>query len=348
MPRFALLLFLASLTTTVFAHEKVADDMARAANTFTASLNAEQKTKTLFPFESEERVNWHFVPRERKGLSFRDMTEAQQKLAHTLINTGLSAQGYRRVNDIISLEDLLFEIESATRTDPKDKASVRERRNPAKYHLSIFGEPSMKSIWGWRFEGHHLSLNYTIKNGHLLRTAPHFFGSNPAEIRQGPRAGLRVLAEEEDHGRTLAASLNDQQWKQALVSEKAYPDILTGNSRKAKTLEPLGLSTADFSESQTTYLQQLVRTHLFRMRPEVAEDRWKEILTEGPLHFAWAGSRKPNEPHYYRVQGKSFLLEYDNTQNNANHIHTVWRDFNGDFGDDLLRQHLEQDHGLKK
>jgi hypothetical protein len=322
--------------------------MANAAKTFASSLTAEQKSKAMFSFESEERVNWHFVPRDRKGLAFRDMTEAQQKLAHTLVNTGLSAAGYQRVTNIISLEDFLFEVESAAKTDSKDKEAVRERRNPGKYYLSIFGEASMKGIWGWRFEGHHLSLNYTIQNGHLLRTAPHFFGSNPAEVRQGPRAGLRILAEEEDHGRTLAASLNDKQWKQALVSEKAFPDVITGNSRKAKTLEPLGISTDKFSESQTTYLQQLVRTHLFRMRPEVAEDRWKEILKEGPLHFAWAGSRSPKEGHYYRVQGKSFLLEYDNTQNNANHIHTVWRDFDGDFGDDLLRQHLEQDHGIKK
>lgn len=334
------------LPLPLLAHEKAAADMTKAANAFIGSLDDSQKKTAIFSFEDDERKNWHFIPKERNGLALRKMNESQQQLALALLNAGLSDQGYRRVKDIMSLEDFLYEIESAERPDAEGKAAVRERRNPGKYHVSIFGTPAMKGAWGWRFEGHHLSLNYTVRDGHLVRTAPHFFGSNPAEVRQGPRKGLRPLREEEDLGRVLVRSLNDSQWKQCLVSEKAFPDVVSGSERKVKKLEPLGLSEEKMSESQREALKELVRAHLFRMRPEVAEDRWKEIQAEGPMHFAWAGSREPNEGHYYRVQGKSFLLEYDNTQNKANHIHTAWREFNGDFGEDILRKHLEKDHGV--
>lgn len=328
------------------AHDKAAADMAKAAQAFIDTLSDKQKKATLYAFGHEERKNWHFIPKERNGIQLRHMNEDQKKLALALVNTGLSERGIKRATSIMELEEYLYEMESAHQNEEK-RAMVRERRHPLKYHVTIFGEPSMKSAWGWRFEGHHLSLNYTVNHGHLVRMAPHFYGTNPGEVREGPKKGLRVLAEEEDFARALVKSLTDKQWKKCLFSEKALPDIVTMADKEVKRLEPLGLSEKEMSKDQRKALHELVKIHLFRSRPDVAEARWKEIEAEGLMHFAWAGSKEPGEGHYYRVQGESFLVEYDNTQNNANHIHAVWREFKGDFGGDILREHLEKDHGVK-
>lgn len=316
--------------------------MMDCANALLAALPAELRSKAVFPFESEERFNWHFVPKERNGLSFKEMTPEARLLGHALLTTGLSYRGYIKATTIMSLEEVLYTIEGA---DPAKRDAVRVRRDPERYFISIFGEPSMKGIWGWRLEGHHLAVNFTIKDGSLFSSTPCFFGSNPGEIRQGPRAGLRVLGSEEDLGREFAKGLTDAQWKKALVNDTAYPDVLTEAKRKVSPLSPDGLSDTELSTEQKIRLHALVKEHLFRIRPDVAEGAWKEIETSGPLFFAWAGGREPGEPHYYRVQGKTFVVEYDNTQNNANHVHTAWRDFDSDFGLDLLGEHLKTAHG---
>lgn len=337
---------LVALVSSAQAHDKVAAEMAQAAKGFLEVLDAKQKGKTQYAFGHEERKNWHFIPKERNGLQLRHMTDEQKEKAMALVNTGLSERGLKRVESIRAMEEYLYETESAHQPEEK-RQMVRERRHPLKYHVTIFGEPSMKGAWGWRFEGHHLSLNYTVNHGHLVRMAPHFYGSNPGEVREGPKKGLRILGEEEEAGRAFATSLNAEQWKKALVSETAYPDVITLAEKEVKPLEPSGLSEKELTKAQKKALHELVKVHLFRSRPEVAEMRWKEIQSEGPIHFAWAGSLKPGEGHYYRIQGESFLVEYDNTQNNANHIHAVWREFKGDFGGDILRDHLEKDHGVK-
>lgn len=338
------LLVLASallLPATGRAHEVVAQQMVDAAHAFLSALSPESKAKAVFKFDEDERLNWHFVPKERNGLPLKEMTQEQRLLAHALLNAGLSSSGYIKAASIMSLEEVLYGIEGA---DPARREAVRARRDPEKYFVSIFGEPSMKGTWGWRFEGHHLSLNFAVRDGALLRVTPTFYGSNPGKLLSGPRAGLRILGAEEDLGRALAQSLDAKQWKTALVSETAYKDILTGAEREIKPLTPDGLSDASLNPAQKAALEKLIREHLFRTRPEVAEGIWKEIQQSGPIHFAWAGSREPGQPHYYRIQGKTFLVEYDNTQNNANHIHVVWRDFDGDFGRDLLREHVKTAH----
>ena len=328
------------LSPALRAHE-AGQEMTLAAQAFLAALTPEAKAQAVFPFDGEERENWHFIPRERKGLPFKQMTPEQRLVGQALLGTGLSQRGTLKAVTIMSLEEILFTIEGA---DPAKRDAVRVRRDPEQYFFSIFGEPSLKGVWGWRVEGHHLSLNFTVKDGSLLRATPSFLGTNPAEVRTGPRAGLRVLGREEDLGRELVKSLDEGQLKKALVDVTAPKDILTEAKREVSPLSPDGLSSADLSEAQKGVLDRLIREHLFRVRPEIAEESMKEIAASGPVHFAWAGGRERGEPHYYRVQGKTFLIEYDNTQNDANHVHAVWRDFDGDFGRDLLGEHVKAAH----
>lgn len=329
------------LSPSLPAHE-AAQQMVDTANAFLTSLPAESKAKAQFSFTDEERLNWHFIPRERKGLPIKEMSQDQRLLAHALLNTGLSYRGYIKAVTIMSLEEVLYTIEGAA--DESKRDATRLKRSPERYFFSIFGEPNITGTWGWRVEGHHLSLNFTIKDGKLMRATPSFFGSNPGEVRVGNRSGLRVLGQEEDLGRKLVRSLSEAQWKIALINETAPKEMLTEAKRSVTPLTPEGISNEDLTTDQKEMLHQIIREFLFRIRPDIAEESWKEILSGGPVHFAWAGGREPKQPHYYSVQGKTFLLEYDNTQNDANHVHTVWRDFDSDFGTDLLGEHLKTKH----
>lgn len=329
---------LASLTvllaaTSLFA-QTPSGDMAQAANNLLASLNAEQKAKTVFELKSDERVNWHFVPKARNGLPFKEMTPSQKHLAHTLLNSALSHRGYFKVTTMMSVEQILFELENSA-----------PRRDADLYYFTIFGEPG-KDVWGWRVEGHHISMNFTARGETVLATTPSFLGINPAEVQNGPRKGLRVLAAEEDLARQLVQSLDEKQRKTAILSGEVPRDIITGNSRNAKRLEPVGLAAKEMTDAQQKLLKSLINEYLGRNRSEIAAADWKKIEAAGfgKITFAWAGALEAGKGHYYRVQGETFLLEYDNTQNNANHIHAVWRDFENDFGDDLLRKHYETAH----
>jgi len=306
--------------------------MADAANNFLASLMPEQKTKGVYEFKDEQRFDWHFIPKPRKGLPFKEMTTPQRLLGHALLNSGLSQRGYMKAATIMSLEQILYEIENKA-----------PHRDADLYYVTIFGQPG-KDPWGWRVEGHHLSLNFVVAGDEVLSVTPSFFGSNPGQILSGPRKGLRVLGGEEDLGRELAKSLSAEQRQLALVTNVAPRDIITGADRKARALEPLGIAVARFSTSQQELLLTLLKEYVFRYRPEIAESDLKTIQAAGyeKIHFAWAGGLNPGEGHYYRIQGPTFLMEYDNTQDKANHIHTVWRDLRNDFGEDLLRKHYEQ------
>jgi hypothetical protein len=310
-----------------------AEAMAEAAQNFLAALTPEQRQKATFDLNDAERVNWHFVPRERKGLPFKEMTPAQRHLAHALLSTGLSHRGYVKATTIMSLEQILRDLEQGR----------GPTRDPELYFVTIFGQPGARSTWGWRVEGHHLSVNFTLANGHAV-SAPTFFGSNPAEVKTGPRQGLRVLAEEEDLARALVSSLSEAQRQQAIIQTDAPRDIITGADRKARRLEPLGIGYAALNPEQQQRLRALVEAYAQRHRLELAAQDLEQIQQAGwdQVHFAWAGSLERGQGHYYRVQGPTFLLEYDNTQNDANHIHSVWRDLANDFGEDLLRKHYQE------
>lgn len=323
------------LLTAAYHRLNSSSVMAETANRFLASLTADQRAKATFPFDDDERQNWHFVPIERKGLALREMTPSQKHLATALLSAGLSQQGLIKAESIMSLEEVLKMLEHGAGPE----------RDPEKYYVSIFGQPSADGRWGYRIEGHHLSQNYTVAGGRVA-AAPSFFGSNPAEVREGPRKGLRVLANEEDLGRAVIQALDTEQRKAAIVDAKAYPDILTMQNRQAALQgQPSGLQASRMNARQLDLLMALLEEYARNMPDEIAQAREEQIRKAGKnIYFAWAGGIEKGEPHYYRVQTASFLIEYDDTQNNANHIHAVWRDFNDDFGLDLLKQHYQASH----
>jgi uncharacterized protein DUF3500 len=309
--------------------------MTDTAKTFLAALTTDQRTKAALAFEDEERFDWHYIPRARKGIPLREMTPEQKHLAHALLSAGLSQSGYIKATTIMSLEEVLRAVENDS----------GERRNPDGYFFTIFGQPSESGIWGYRVEGHHLSLNFTIAGGRLAG-APTFFGANPAEVRSGPRKGLRALSREEDLARELLASLREEQVVAAIVDKTAYGDILTAASRKAALAgQPSGLPAERMTAAQRAKLESLLLEYVENLPAELAEGRLEKIRKAGgEVRFAWAGGTARGEKHYYRIQAPAFLVEYDNTQNDANHIHSVWRDLEGDFGLDLLAAHYRASH----
>jgi hypothetical protein len=324
-----------------YARYSTRDSMAQAATHLLNSLTDEQKAKALLKMEKgdPELSFWHYVPTEnlmqtakrgRMGLTISEMTAPQRHLLHALLNSALSQRGYTKAVNIMSLDDIL-------RIQEKDTTG---RRNSDKYFLTLFGEPSETEPWGMRFEGHHLSLHFTIVKGKVAGS-PTFMGTNPAEVREGPRKGLRVLGIEEELGRDILKSMTPEQKKVAVVTEKAYNDILTEASRKAALQgQPSGLPVSKLNAKQRAMLQTLLEEYANNLPEDVAAIRLAQIKAAGNnMHFAWAGQEERGQPHYYRVQADSFLVEYDNVQNGANHVHSVWRDFKGDFGEDLLAAH---------
>ena len=342
----ALRLTVAATLMTVFtggaiiASQKSAATMAKAATGFLDSLTPEQKAKAAFPFDSDERLRWHFIPNEmfpRKGLMIKDMNETQRRLAHDLLRSGLSARGYLKVTSIIELEDILKVVETGGKM----------ARNKEEYWFSIFGMPGAKGQWGWRVEGHHVSLRFAVVDGattHTVASSPMFLGTNPAEVQDGEKKGLRVLSAEEDAARTLVMALPANLQQQAIVNAVAPGDILTMNNNDITPLKDQGVRYAALPAKQQALLTQLIEVYTSNMETDIAAERMAKIKAAGldKVRFAWLGETDKGKKHYYSVQGPTFLIEYDNTQNDGNHIHSVWRDFNGDFGRDILREHLKE------
>jgi hypothetical protein len=219
-------------------------------------------------------------------------------------------------------------------------------RDPERYFFSIFGTPSPTGTWGWRVEGHHVSLHFLVVNGTMVASSPTFFGSNPAEVREGPKKGLRILAAEEDSARALFVALAPAQQKQALINVEAPGDIVTTNKVQIDPLSPTGIAASALDGKQRDLLMKVVDSYVSLMASDIAEDRMAKLRKAGleKITFAWAGDVERGKKHYYRLQGPTFLIEYDNTQDDANHIHSIWRDFEGDFGRDLLREHVKSAH----
>jgi len=316
------------------------EEMASAAKNFLAALDDGQKAKAAFAFDSDERENWHFVPKERKGLTVKDMAPAQRPLAFALLSSGLSQRGFAQATTIMSLEQILQDMEGPDRKFPRD---------PQLYHVSIFGMPSEKGTWGWRVEGHHLSVNFTLVDGKVASGTPNFMGTNPGEVRKGPRAGVRVLGAEEELGRDLVRSLSDDQRKTAVLDTGAAGDSVPVRVRRADSGQPPALGLGDQASLARATAMKLIRAYIDRVRWDVATADMAKLEKAGldDIRFAWMGSFERGQRHYYRVHGPTFVLEYDNTQNDANHVHAVWRDFAGDFGRDLLAEHLKAGHDGK-
>lgn len=329
------ILFLLLASPFLRAEEKPAHvELTEAAQAFLATLDEAKHEQASFPFETDERENWHYTPVARKGLPLKAMNDAQKNAAVALAAAILSEKGEMKAAQIISLEAVLASLENRP-----------DFRDPEKYYISLFGKPGDPDGWAFRIEGHHLSINITVV-GEEVAVTPSFMGANPAQVREGEKKGLRPLAAEEDLARALAAALIDTGKKDTLFSEEPPEEILTGENREAQQLDPVGLAASDMSDAQRDALIELISEYTGRHREDVAEKDLAAIRAAGidKIRFGWAGSLERGKAFYYRVQGPTFLLECANTQNDANHIHTVWRDFADDFGRDLLRHHLEHDH----
>jgi hypothetical protein len=332
--------------------------MTAAATRFLDSLNADQRKQATYPLESDEYLHWNFIPTEafpRNGLRLKDMTDAQQKLAHDLLKSGLSDRGYQTYTSIIALEDILRVVEQGARAGapaqggaPGGRGGGRGgfTRDPGVYFFTVFGQPSAAGNWGWRVEGHHVSLHFAVSKGAVIASTPSFAGSNPAEVRDGPEKGKRVLAHLEDTGRALVMALDDKQRATAIINATAPNEIVTNNQLDIKPLSPDGLKAMAMTAAQRQLLMNVIDAYAGLMAPDIAAQRMAKIKAGGieNIGFAWAGPVERGALHYYRVQGPSFLIEFDNTQNNGNHVHSIWRDFNGDFGRDLLREHIKTAH----
>ncbi len=307
--------------------------MVMTTNAFLASLAPEQREQATFDFGDEERLNWHFIPRERQGLPIKEIEPFQRELGLAMLISGLSRNGFIKATTIMSLEQVLFEQENG-----------RPMRDEELYFFSVFGTPSETDQWGWRFEGHHLALNFTVNNGEVTATTPAFFGANPAEVKEGRQKGLRPLGREEDLARELYSALDADQKKAATIAAEAPRDILMNPDRDER-LDDEGVKVSELNDGQQRLLFGLVREYISNMPQPEAREAFGDIRGAGVenIRFAWMGSSSPGEGHYYRVQGPTFIVEYDNIQNTANHIHSVWRD-RDDFGVDLLAEHYRASH----
>ena len=334
---------LALVAGTLISAQRSSSTMASAANAFVNSLSPEQRQKATSPFESNERLHWNFIPSEafpRNGLLLKDMNENQRKLVHDLLKSALSQRGYLTATAIMDLESTLGDLERRARESGRGAESMV--RDPLKYYVSVFGSPSTKNAWGWRVEGHHVSLHFTVVNGDLIASSPTFFGSNPAEVREGPKKGLRILGDQEDAARDLLMTLNDSQRAKAIIQNVALNEIVTTNKLDISPLSPAGIPAAEMTPPQREMLMKVVNIYISKMADDIAADRTAKLQKAGvdKIAFAWAGETERGKKHYYRIQGPTFLIEHDNSQNDGNHVHSVWRDFNGDFGRDLLREHV--------
>ena len=310
--------------------------MRLAVEKVLGALPAPLRTQATKPFEDRDRLEWHYTPRSRNGVSFKEMDKPAREATHALLRNALSAAGYRKVTNIIELEIVLREIET-----------FGWMRDPERYHLTVYGAPDAAKRWGWRFEGHHLSLNFTLAGDKLAVDAPSFFGANPATVHKGAKKGLRALGEEHDAGWALLEALGEAQSKEAVFEERTYGEIVTGNKDKVDPLPAAGIPAAKLDEKQRALLWKLIETYAGNFEAGLAQARLVRVKEGGveAIRFGWAGSTVRGKPHYYRVQGPQFLIEYDASQNDGNHIHTVWRDFGGDFGRDLLREHYSLARG---
>ena len=309
--------------------------MAEACNSFLGSLSAEQKAKACFQYEDGERIFWYYPPVNRHGLALRDMSSQQRKLAFNLMSTGLTPRSFEQAKLIIDHESVLGPLE-------KEQGIVTFVRDPELYYFTVFGQPGGDGPWGWRAEGHHVSLHFSIWGDKVISVTPFFFGANPAEVRKGPKSGQRILGGREDLAFQLMDSLDQGQKSTATIYEKAPLDILTYNSSKVSLPMEEGLPGAKMSGTQREMLLSLISEYVGQVRDDLSAERMDTIKQQGMdgFHFAWAGPAEKGKEHYYRIHGGDFVVEFDNRQDGANHIHSVWRDVENDFAADVLREHL--------
>ena len=327
--------------TTAHKHASAAG-MTKAAKRFVESLSGDQRDKTIYEYMDGERIFWYYPPVNRHGIPLRDMDDDQRQLAYTLMETGLTDRSFDQAKLIIEHESVLGPLE-------KEAGVTSFVRDPDLYYWTVFGDPgSDKEPWGWRVEGHHISLNFSLWGDKFISMTPFFFGANPAEVRKGPKKGLRILDQREDLGFELMNSLDQGQTSKATIYGEAPYDILTYNASRVSLPPEEGLPVSKMNDTQKGILRNLVNVYVNQVRTDMAEEKLRRLEEEGfdGLHWAWGGPVEEGKEHYYRIHGGNFVVEFDNRQNGANHIHSVWRDVENDFANDVLREHLLLYHVL--
>jgi len=320
-----------------------ANEITVATRAWLDALDDRQRLQAAFPFEDAERFVWAYTPGTRKGLAIRDMRPGQRRAAIAMVAASLSGRSAAEVASIMALETVLGELER------NEGRPGWTRRDPELYWFAVFGTPGPSEPWSWRLGGHHVAVHLTVLQDRVIGTTPSFLGANPAAIPTGPRAGTRTLSGEEALARALLAELSSTERWVAVVDDRPPADILTGIGRYADLGDvPAGIRHADLGAPRRAALEALIRHYVDRNRADVAGEIWRRIVTAGlgDVTFAWAGSDQPGRGHYYAVRGPGFVIEYDNTQNGANHIHAVWREADNDWGEDLLAAHLAAGHAL--
>ena len=308
-------------------------EVARSAQGFLATLRPEVKAECVLPLTDPDRLEWGYLPGRRSGVPLQRLNAAERGAAFAMLRASMSSRGAEKAEGVLELEGILRDLTGSS------------YRDPGLYYLAIYGEPSDEKPWAWRLEGHHLSLHFTSWSGAIVSATPAFLGANPARVPSGRRAGWRLLGEEEDLARRLLEALDAGGRAVAVLSRRAPGDILFGPGRK-RVPDPAGLAQADMPPPARAILERLVGEYLGNLRPDVAGAQREKIRKAGwgKVRFAWAGGSGPGEGHYYRIQGPTFVIEYDNTQDGANHVHSVFRDLDNDFGGDLLARHYAESH----
>ena len=297
---------------------------------FINSLTASQDQKILLSLDDSNRDSWHYFPTtrfKRPGIKLGDLNDAQKALFNQFLRTWLSEAGFEKVQGVMELEGILGQLEN--------NVSYRDQK---KYYVAFYGNPNGEA-WSWRLEGHHLSMHFTYVDG-KKSYVPRFLGANPAKVPSGPKKNWEVLGREADLGLRLISMLDDVQKKKTIYQNTTPGDIITGNDTKVDPLKPQGILMNDLAPDQRAILLELIFEYVSNSPEEHAIERMSQVrLESNNIRFAWSGAIKKGNPYYYRIQGKTFLIEFDNSQGNGNHVHSVWRDFEGDFGRNLLREH---------
>ncbi len=315
--------------------------MTAAAQALLEATAPGPRAELLQPFTLEARGDWHYTPRSRPGIAFKAMGAGQRQAAQRLLAAALSEPGLVKVRALIALEIALRALESFGLS-----------RDPENYAIALFGTPDAAAPWGWRIEGHHLSLHFTLAKGEVVASLPQFLGANPAQVPRdipgGPRQGQRVLGEEEDRAFALLAALNAAQRRQAVFSAQTFGDIATRNAQQLDPLAPVGIAFDALDAAQQALLLRIVESLAAVAEPSIAQQRLEQVRSGGlaSIRFGWAGAQQRGQPHYWRIQGARFLIEWDNS--GGNHIHNVWRDFAGDWGRDVLGEHYRGAGGHRR
>ncbi len=330
------------LVIIFIASPAVGQSLSELTNTFLSNLSPELNQRTQYAWEDSERESFNYVPVSRSGPALYDFSETEREQIFAILKLSLSEAGFRKTKGIIGLEQILYDMQETKKLLPNGKPY----RDPLRYHFYVFGEPSENSIWGWKFEGHHISLNFTSENNMIVSSTPSFFGTNPGVVDMEGYDRIEVLEKEAELGFALVNALSKKQLTVALFSDIPPPEIVTRMERTVHELTPKGISYDALNENQKELFMQLLNTYVDNYELGFSERLRSKIEAAGieNLFFAWAGSLEPGAGHYYRIQGPTLIIEYDNTQGNANHVHSVVRDLTNDFADDILKRHYEAQH----